>query len=696
MHDSHTFLANLALVLSVAAVTTVVFQKLKQPVVFGYMLAGLVVGPHIPIPLVADAEFVNELAELGVILLMFSLGLEFNLRRLAQVGGTALFVAVLQSGVMMCLGFAVSRAFGWSTLECVYAGAIIAISSTTIIVKAFADQGVKGPVADIVFGVLIFEDLIAILLLAVLTPVGAGRELSATDTLVTLARLAGFLVASLVIGLFVVPRAVRFVVKLNRPETTLVACVGLCFAGALLAQKLGYSVALGAFLAGALVGESGEKHVVEKLVEPVRDMFGAVFFIAVGMLIDPKLVGEHWVAVVVFTLLVVVGKVTAVTFATFLSGRNPRDSVRAGMSLAQIGEFSFIIAGVGIATGATGAFLYPVAVAVSAATTLLTPWLIRSSDRVSESIDQNLPRPLQTFVSLYGSWIENSRQRPLKPTEDRRVQRAIRVLVIDAVVVLGILIAAAIELEPASAWVEQRLGWGPQAAHASVVAAMALVSAPFCIGMVRTAGTLGQTLASRAFPDPTSPRFDRAAAPRRAMVTAIQLAIVLAVGLPLAALSLPLLAPAYSYVAIGALAAAVVVLGIGFWKSAANLYGHARAGAEVVVAALARQTRVGAEGGATHTHGLSDALAMLPGLGTPEQLLLAASCPAVGASLRDLRLRGRTGASVLAIVRGETTILVPDGHETLQAGDLLALAGTTESVAAARVLLAGAPDPAKA
>lgn len=344
MLDIHAFLQSLAVILCVAAATTVLFQKLRQPVVLGYLLAGMIVGPHLAIPLVADPKIAHVLSELGVILLMFSLGLEFSLRKLVRVGPTSGIVAVIQCSAMVWLGFAAGRLFGWTVLESVFAGAIIAISSTTIIVKAFEEQGIGGKRTELVFGILIIEDLIAIVLMAILTAVGTGAGLSAGEIAVTVGKLAAFLFGMVVIGLLVIPRAVRYVVALERNETTLVAAIGICFALALLAQSFGYSVALGAFLAGTLVAESGEGKRIEHLVQPVRDVFGAIFFVAVGMLIEPRLVAEHFGAVLAFTALVVAGKVVTVAFGAVLAGQSVRDSVRAGLSLAQIGEFSFILA----------------------------------------------------------------------------------------------------------------------------------------------------------------------------------------------------------------------------------------------------------------------------------------------------------------------------------------------------------------
>ncbi len=257
MHATHAFLTALTMVLGVAAVTTILFQRLRQPVVLGYLLAGLIIGPHVPIPLVADPEIVETLSELGVILLMFSLGLEFRLRTLLRMAPTAGVTAFVQCSLMVWLGFLTGRLFGWTPIESLFAGAVIAISSTTIIAKAFDEQKICGRLREIVVGILIVEDLIAILLMAVLTAIATGNRLSAGSLAATVGRLAAFLVGLLVVGLLTVPRAVRAVVRLDRPETTVIASVGICFGIALLARAFGYSVALGAFIAGSLVAESG-------------------------------------------------------------------------------------------------------------------------------------------------------------------------------------------------------------------------------------------------------------------------------------------------------------------------------------------------------------------------------------------------------------------------------------------------------
>ena len=688
MEDAHAFLQNLALVLCVAAVTTVLFQRLRQPVVFGYLLAGMIVGPHIPIPLVADEEMIHTLSELGVILLLFSLGLEFSLRKLIQIGPTAGVVAVAQSSGMVFIGYVIGQLFGWTTLESVYAGAVIAISSTTIIAKAFEEQRVKGKFTDVVLGVLIIEDLIGIFLIAILTTISGGSGISASELGVTAARLATFLAGLIGVGLLVIPRAVRGVVRMNRPETTLVASVGICFAAALLALSFGYSVALGAFIAGSLVAESGEQKIVEHLVQPVRDMFAAIFFIAVGMLIDPAIIIQHWGAVLVFSVAVIVGKVVFVTISSFLTGYSPRASVQAGMSLAQIGEFSFIIAAVGLSSGATREFLYPVAVAVSAITTLTTPWLIRAAGPAAHWVDRKLPAPLQTFVSLYGSWMDRLRHSSGSGSGRTGSRRLVRLLLIDAVLIVAVVIGAALEAGRASTLLSEATGLAERTARAIVFAGAAVVGLPLLIGLTRTAGHLARALSLEALPAAETGKADFATAPRRALAITLQLAILAAIGVPMVAVTLPFL-PSYRFALVPLVLVAIPA--IAFWRSTMNLQGHTKAGAEVLAMKLGQQM---AGNGATETS--DDALQRevervhqaLPGLGEPVSVRVPADSPAADRTLAELNLRGSTGATVLAIIREGEQVLVPSGHDRVMAGDVLAVAGSEDAIAAARDVIA--------
>jgi CPA2 family monovalent cation:H+ antiporter-2 len=688
MQDAHAFLTNLATVLGVAAITTVLFQRLKQPVVLGYILAGLIVGPHVPLPLIADVQAIHALSETGVILLMFSLGLEFTLGKLARVGPTAGLVAAVEVGIMLSTGYAAGRAFGWSPLESAFTGAVVAISSTTIIAKAFQEQNVTGKLRDLVFGILIVEDIVAILLLAVLTTLASGAGLSAGALAMTAGRLAAFLALLLAGGLLLVPRAFRAIVKLGRPETTLVASIGLCFSLALLAHKAGYSVALGAFVAGSLVAESGESETIEHLVQPVRDMFAAVFFVSVGMLLDPAVLVRFWPAIAALTAVVVGGKVIGVSLGAFLAGNGARTSIQAGMSLAQIGEFSFILAGLGLSLKATGEFLYPIAVAVSALTTLFTPWLIRAGVPLAALVDRKLPRPLQTFASLYEAWVEELRSGPRKRGASAVMRRLLGLLTIDTVCLAGVVIGGSLTLDKAEALLASKTGLGESAGRAVVISAATLLATPFCVGIARCARRLGMEMAAEILPNVEQGKVDMAYAPRRALVVAMQLACVIAVSAPLVAVTQPFLPPLGGAVVVGLV---IAVMAVVFWRSAANLEGHVRAGAMAIVEVLAKHSK----GSEPASGGPDDPAAQirkaLPGLGEPAVVRLEAGAFALGKTLATLHVRGLTGATVLAISRATEGVSVPTGREVLEEGDVLALAGSREAIEAAREILLRPP-----
>ncbi len=693
MPEPHEFLQNLALVLSVAALAAVLFHALRLPVVFGYLVAGMVVGPYLPIPLVADPKLVRALSELGVILLMYSLGLEFRLRRVADVAATAGPAALAETTVMFGLGYAFGAFAGWTPLESLFTGAMIAISSTTIIAKTFGDVGIAPRLKEIVFGVLIVEDLIAILLIAILSAVATGGTITLASLGVTGVRLASFLVAIIGIGLVVLPRVMTRVVAIGRDEMTTLAAIGVCFAAALLALAFGYSVALGAFIAGSLVAESGHGDRIAHRIEPVRDVFVAIFFVSVGMLIDPSVVALHWVAILALSATVVVGKLLAASLGVFAAGYGVRDGVRAGMSLAQIGEFSFIIAGVGLAAGAIRPFLYPVAVAVSAITTLLTPWLVRAADPAAAWVDRRLPRALQTYAALYGSWIERLRAGGGGADDRAALRRLVRLVAIDVALLMGLVIATGAEVGRLGVMVQEWFDWTAVGGRRAVLSIAAVAALPLLVALWRTTRALSAALGLRALPAPAR-GLDRADTPRRALIASLHFALLLACSTPILVVAQPFIPQLPTIAVFGAL---VVVLGIVLWQSAGSLYGHARASAEVYSMALSQHDRV-REGEAEIAATVRRVSQMLPGLGDPVPVVLESASQASGRTLRELDLRGRTGATVLSLTHadGRTVDGVPIGSQLLAAGDVLVLAGTEGAVAAARSLLLGASAPAPA
>lgn len=403
------FIQDLAVIMLIAGLVTVVFNRIRQPVVLGYILAGLVIGPYTPpFELIHDRNTIDILAEIGVIFLLFSLGLEFSLRKLARVGATAIVAALAEIVLMLWVGYEIGRYFNWKPMDSLFLGAMLAVSSTTIIIKALDELKLKKErFAQLIFGILIVEDILAIGMIALLSGVAATGTVETGDVLVTVGKLVLFMVVSLVVGLITVPRVLDYVARSGSYEILLIAVLGICFGFCLLVIKLGYSVALGAFLIGAIMAESRQLHTIEKLVMPLKDMFSAIFFVAIGLLLDPAVLVEYAGPVAVITAAVVLGKVVSCGTGAFLAGNDGRTSLKVGMGLAQIGEFSFIIASLGLTLKVTSDFLYPVAVAVSAVTTLLTPYLIKAADPVSERLARVVPSPIARLFGFYTRWLQS-------------------------------------------------------------------------------------------------------------------------------------------------------------------------------------------------------------------------------------------------------------------------------------------------
>lgn len=396
-------ITDLAFILITAATVTLVFRYLKQPVVLGYIVAGILVGPHIPMtPTISDSANLNVWAEIGVIFLLFSLGLEFSFKKLSQVGKSASLIAAVEVVFMLAIGYLAGQAFGWSKMDSLFLGGILSISSTTIIVRAFEELGLKKrKFVSLVFGVLIVEDLFAILLLVLLSTVAATQSVSGQEMLGAVLKLGFFLVLWCLVGIYLLPLIFKKIKIYLTDETMLIVSIGLCLMMVLLATKVGFSPALGAFVMGLLLAETGEGKRIEHLLVPVRDLFAAVFFVSVGMLLDPKMVIEHFGIIVIVTLLTIFGKLISTGFGAIASGQSLKHSVQAGLSLAQIGEFSFIIATLGLTLKVTSPFLYPIAVAVSVLTTFTTPYLIKFADPFYFWIEARIPDPWLARLEIY-------------------------------------------------------------------------------------------------------------------------------------------------------------------------------------------------------------------------------------------------------------------------------------------------------
>ena len=398
-----SLISDLALILITAAITTLLFKKIKQPLVLGYIIAGIFVGPHLSLtPSVVDTQNIETLAEIGVIFLLFSLGLEFSFRKLQRVGGASSITATLEIVGIFTLGFFLGKILGWTEMDSLFLGGMLASSSTTIIIKAFEDLKVKTKnFAKVVFGVLVIEDIVVILLMVMLSTIAVTKQIEGLELLYSVAKLVFFLALWFLIGIFVIPTFLKKASNLLDEETLLILSIGLCLIMVVIATQVGFSAELGAFVMGSIIAETTSAEKVEHLIKPVKNLFGAIFFVSVGMLMDPQYMVEYRWPILWVTLLTVFGKLIFTTFGAILSGQPLKQSVQVGMSMSQIGEFAFIVASLGLSLGVTSDFLFPVAVGVSAITTFSTPFMIRYSDKFYDLIVKVVPVSWITVLEKY-------------------------------------------------------------------------------------------------------------------------------------------------------------------------------------------------------------------------------------------------------------------------------------------------------
>lgn len=394
---------DLALILITGAIASLVFRKIKQPLVLGFIIAGFLVGPHVHfLPTVADTENIKTLAEIGVIFLLFSLGLEFSFKKLIRVGNAASITAFVEIIFIVTAGYFTGRLMGWSAIDSLFLGGMLASSSTTIIIRAFDEIGVKTQqFASIVFGVLIVEDIVVILLMVLLSTISISQQIQGGEILFTVVKLVFFLAAWFISGIFLLPTLLKRARSLINEETLLILSLGLCLGMVILATEVGFSAELGAFIMGSIIAETTLAEKVEHTIKPVKDLFGTIFFVSVGMMIDPAALIQYGWPVAIVTLLTLFGKLFSTTIGALLSGQPLKQSVQVGMSMAQIGEFAFIVATLGLSLGVISDFLFPIAVGASAITTFTTPYLIKYSDRLYYFLEKHLPQKWLNRLNRY-------------------------------------------------------------------------------------------------------------------------------------------------------------------------------------------------------------------------------------------------------------------------------------------------------
>lgn len=476
---------DLAIIMMAAGVFTVISKALKQPLILGYIIAGFLVGPHLGL-FPVGMESVEQWSEIGIIFLLFALGLEFSFKKLIKVGSSALITAGVKCIGMFAVGLLLGNLLGWTTMESVFLGGLLSMSSTTIIIKAYDEMDLKNrPHSTLLFGSLVFEDLIAVLLMVLLSTMAVSNKFAGGEMMLALGKLAFFMVLWFVVGIYLIPLILKWAHRFLNDEIILILGIGLCLLMVVVAESVGFSSALGAFVMGSILAETIEGERIEHLIGGIKDLFGAVFFVSVGMMVDPKVIGEYWLVIIIVTIVAMLGILVFSTSGALLTGQGLKNSLHVGFSLAQLGEFAFIIAGLGCSLGVMRDFIYPVIIAVSVITTFTTPYMIKAADPVSDWLCRKLPAKL--VARLEPTNDANKKDSAAAKNEWNRLikQFFIRILVF-GVLLIGLLLLSKYYLEGwilkiFPSWSEPLRCW-----VAAIVTVVAML--PFLIGMV-TNGT---------------------------------------------------------------------------------------------------------------------------------------------------------------------------------------------------------------
>ncbi|TXK52839.1 sodium:proton antiporter [Pontibacter qinzhouensis] len=639
---------DLGLILGAAGIMTLLFKKLKQPLVLGYIIAGILVGPHIALfPSIIEIENINIWAEIGVIFLLFSLGLEFSFKKLVKVGGASSIMALVEVVVMLLLGYLAGKLMGWSTMDSIFLGGILSISSTTIIIRAFDELGVKSQrFAGLVFGVLIVEDLVAILLMVLLSTLAVSQQFAGSEMLAAVLKLAFFLIVWFLAGIFLIPTFLKRASKLMNDETLLIVSIALCLLMVILAAQVGFSPALGAFIMGSILAETTKAEKIEHLITSVKDLFGAIFFVSVGILIDPAMIVTYAGPIAIITVVTLVGKFLSIAGGGLIAGQGLKTSIQSGMSVSQIGEFSFIIATLGLTLNVTSDFLYPVAVAVSAITTFTTPYMIRFSEPLYRSVEAVLPARWIASLNEYSSGAQT-----INTTSDwKLVLRSYAInLVVYSVIIIAIVLLSAQYLNPFISETFMNGNMGDL-----VTTAITLVSmAPFLWALAvhhPQEEAQGRIWANRNY---------------RSLIIVLEFARIV-----IAILYIGFLLHQFFSVQVAILVGLVIIALMGvFSKRIQSFYIKIE---NRFMSNLNERER--SEARKLH-HTLTPWNVHLTSFEVP------ATSVVVGRTLVELQIREKFGVNVAVIERGERTLMAPTRHERVLPNDKVYIFGTDEQIA---------------
>jgi len=678
MSEELNLVRDLAVILVSAGVFTIISKALKQPLVLGYIIAGFLVGPHISwFPGISSEETVHQWSEIGIIFLMFGLGLEFSFKKLLKVGSSALVTAGSKFLGVFVLGFVAGQALGWTAMESIFLGGLLSMSSTMVVLKSYDDMKLKDkPWAGMVFGTLVVEDLIAILLMVLLSTMAVSNRFAGGEMLFNLAKLAFFLILWFLVGIFVIPTVLKRARRFLSDEILLVVSIGLCFGMVALAQAVGFSSALGAFVMGSILAETVESEHIEHLVAPIKDLFGAVFFVSVGMMVAPAVIAEHWAVILIIALIVVLSHILFAGAGILMTGGGIRNAVNTGFSLAQLGEFGFIIAGVGVSLGVMRDFIYPVIIAVSVLTTFTTPYMIKLAGPAYTWLMRVLP---DRWIVRLDAPEQNARRSAAEQSEWKKLLQAYFLrIVLYGVVLLAIMIGSKQFLEPLAS----RLfpGWSPFLHNLVVVVVTLLVMAPFLYGLAISSGSINAS-AGKLLKEKNSNKWPIAGL----VLTRSFLAISI------------ILSVIASHFHLAGWAVVLILLGGVAFIIVARRTMHRYSALEERFLSNLNEKEEAERRRRPVTTSVRNKMA---GYDVHLELLeVSPESEFAGKALRDIPFRAETGANIIKIQRGSRSINIPSGEVQVFPHDSLLAVGTTEQIGRLRTMLetsASGPGPAEA
>lgn len=660
MSEELNLVRDLALILVSAGVFTVLFRALKQPLVLGYIIAGVLIGPHINFYFsITSTEVVSEWSEIGLIFMMFGLGLEFSFKKLVKVGSGSAIIAVSKFIGLFILGFIIGQALSWSVMESVFLAGLLSMSSTAVIIKSFADMGLKDkPYAQMSFGAIIIEDLVAVLLMVLLTSIAVAGTFSGVEMLYNLAKLAFFLILWFLVGIYLIPTLLKKAKKFINDEILLIVSIGLCFGMVAFAEAVGFSAALGAFMMGSILSETIESHKIERSVIPIKDLFGAIFFVSVGMMINPVIIAQNWLTVLILCIVVMIGGFICVTTGVLIAGKGLENAVHSGFALAQLGEFGFIIASVGVNLGVVREFIYPVIISVSVITTFLAPFAIKLSSKFYIWLRKTLPAKWQEKIDS----LEKSDTNVSK-AEQSEWKILLKSYIIRIAVYFVLVIAVDLCMTSFVAPFAQKLfpHWS-EGLHAAVnLAVTLLIISPFIYGLTANSNTINRSV-NKLLKEKRSNRWY--------VLGLLFFRIIIATGLVISIISRHISLAAWTILLLIVSCLVLFFIVRRYLKKFTNMeeqFLHNFNQKDLLTRQNKPVTSLMKEKLSRYNVHI-------------ESIIIPAESSYCGHRLKSLNLRANTGANIVKLIRGENSFVIPSGDMRLYPNDRIVVAGTNEQI----------------